>query len=321
MIKATQFFKVGVSIALLGVVAYMVDWREALVLVRNTPPGNIILALVLLLLAYLANGTRLFILQRRVGLDVPTRLFWGCYYTGLLMNYVLPSGVGGDVVRIVMLARRGYRAGTLVGSGLVDRFLGLLGLLMIAGLALLIVPPGLPLAEPLSRLLGVALVAGSTVGVFLIPRLGLWILGKAGARAPGGAWEKAHKAAGTFQRIFSEPGRMPLLILLSLSSHLFYISSYAVLGKAMLPGLTLTEYLFAIPGVMLLLMLPISLGGHGLREISTVGLLVWLGAGQQTALTLSLLFLAVSLISVIPAVWTAVHYGFSARTIKELPDG
>ncbi len=47
-----------------------------------------------------------------------------------------------------------------------------------------------------------------------------------------------------------------------------------------------------------------------MREVSTVGLLVWMGADPQAALTLSLVFLAISWVSVIPGVFTAVHYGF-----------
>ena len=63
--------------------------------------------------------------------------------------------------------------------------------------------------------------------------------------------------------------------------------------------------------------IPISLGGLGLREVSTVGLLVWMGADPQAALTLSLVFLAVSWISVIPGVFTAVHYGFRSFTPED----
>ena len=61
---------------------------------------------------------------------------------------------------------------------------------------------------------------------------------------------------------------------------------------------------------MLILVIPISLGGLGLREVGTVGLLVWMRADPQAALTLSLVFLAISWVSVIPGVFTAVHYDF-----------
>ena len=320
MSKALPWIKFGLSVSLLGAVAYLLDWREAKQLLLETPLMNLVIALGLLLGAYLANGIRLILLQKRIDLEVPTALFWGSYYTGLLMNSVLPSGVGGDVVRVLLLSRRGYPMGVLAASGLVDRYLGLLGLLAIAGLALIFVPVELPMARSHGQLAGVALVLVAVLGLSWLPRLGLFFLSRMGNRGTSGLWEKVKRGAGIFQQIFKHPRQLTIPTLLSLVSHLLYILSYACLGHSLLPDMSLLSYFLAIPGVMLILLLPISLGGLGVREISTVGLLVWLGAGQQEALTLSLLFLAISWISVIPAIITAIHYGLGLETIKEHPD-
>ena len=320
MSKALPWIKFGLSVSLLGVVAYLLDWREAKQLLLETPLMTLVIALALLLGAYLANGIRLILLQKRIDLEVPRALFWGSYYTGLLMNSVLPSGVGGDVVRVLLLTRRGYPMGLLAASGLVDRYLGLLGLLAIAGLALIFVPVELPMARSHGQLAGVALVLVAVLGLSWLPRLGLFFFSRMGTHGTSGLWKKVKRGAGIFQQIFKHPGQLLIPALLSLVSHLLYILSYASLGHSLLPDMSLLSYFLAIPGVMLILLIPISLGGLGVREISTVGLLVWLGAGQQEALTLSLLFLAISWISVIPAIVTAIHYSIGLETIKEHPD-
>ena len=98
MSKALPWIKVGVSVDLLGTAAYLLDWQQARLLILETSLADLVMALALLLGAYLANGLRLIRLQHRVAPLMPGPLFWGTYYTGLLMNYVLPSGVGGDVV-------------------------------------------------------------------------------------------------------------------------------------------------------------------------------------------------------------------------------
>jgi uncharacterized membrane protein YbhN (UPF0104 family) len=320
MSKVLPWIKIGVSAGLLGTVAYLLDWQQARLLIFESSPVDLVMALALLLGAYLANGRRLIRLQHRVALDMPRPLFWGTYYTGLLMNYVLPSGVGGDLVRILLLSRRGYPLGPLAASGLVDRYLGLLGLLIIAGIALLFVPEDLPMTKSQSHAAGVLLLLGAALGLWWIPRFGISMLGRMGDRATGGFWEKIKRGAEFFQKLFNHPGQMTVPTLLSLVSHALYILSYACLGHLLLPEMSLLSYFIAIPGVMLILVFPISLGGLGLREISTVGLMVWLGAGQQEALTLSLLFLAVSWISVIPAILTAVHYGFGLAALREFSD-
>ena len=189
MSKALPWIKFGLSVSLLGAVAYLLDWREAKQLLLETPLMNLVIALGLLLGAYLANGIRLILLQKRIDLEVPIALFWGSYYTGLLMNSVLPSGVGGDVVRVLLLSRRGYPMGVLAASGLVDRYLGLLGLLAIAGLALIFVPVELPMARSHGQLAGVALVLVAVLGLSWLPRLGLFFLSRMGNRGTRGLWD------------------------------------------------------------------------------------------------------------------------------------
>lgn len=320
MSKALPWIKIGVSVGLLGIVAYLLDWQQVKLLILETSPVDLVMALVLLLGAYLANGLRLIRLQHRVALDMPRPLFWGTYYTGLLMNYVLPSGVGGDLVRILLLSRRGYSLGPLAAAGLVDRYLGLLGLLVIAGFALLFVPDNLPLADTHSYAAGTLLLLGAALGSWWLPRFGISMLSRLGSRATGSFWDRIKRGSEFFQKLFNQPGQMVTPTLLSLVSHTLFILSYASLGHSLLPEMSLVSYFIAIPGVMLILVFPISLGGLGLREISTVGLMVWLGASQQEALTLSLLFLAVSWISVIPAILTAVHYGLGLAALREFSD-
>lgn len=316
MSKALSWIKIGVSVSLLGLFAFFLDWQEFLSLLPSIAKSEFALALGLLLGAYVVNGIRLVRLQQRVELEIPTPLFWGSYYTGLLFNYVLPSGVGGDAVRVLFLARRGYSMSAMVVSGLVDRFFGLLGLLGLGGIAILAQPSVLPIRPEFSLILGSGLLLGMSVGLWWLPRLSVSLLGHLGSRVKGHWGTKIKGGSLHVQQIFDRPGRLFGPLSLSLLSHVLVILSYASCGHSLLPDISLAHYFIAIPGVMLILTIPISLGGLGLREVSTVGLLVWMGADPQAALTLSLVFLAISWISVIPGGVTAVHYGFRSF-IKE----
>jgi len=317
MSKALPWIKIGVSVSLLGLVALLLDWQESKSLLGGTAKSDLALGLGLLLCAYLVNGIRLIRLQQRVDLKMPAPLFWGSLYTGLLFNYVLPSGVGGDAVRVLFLARRGYPMSALVISGLVDRFFGLLGLFGLGGLAILAVPSVLPIKPDFSLILGLGLLLGTAIGLWWLPRLSFSLLSRLGSRVKGHWGTKIEGGSLHVQRIFDKPGRLLGPFSLSLLSHVLVILSYASCGQSLLPEISLAHYFVAIPGVMLILTIPISLGGLGLREVSTVGLLVWMGADPQAALTLSLVFLAVSWISVIPGVFTAVHYGFRSFTPED----
>lgn len=308
--------KFGVSAGLLGLVVYLVDWHQALLLVRQADARDLLLALGLLGCAYGVNGIRLARLQRRCELDMAAPLFWGSYYTGLLFNSLLPAGVGGDAVRMLFLARRGYSLGALVAAGLVDRFFGLLGLFGVAGLAILVAPSALPLSRDAARLAGAGALFCFVVGLWLLPGLGLRLLAWLASRVRAAWGQRLEKASQLFGRLLANPGRLLGPAALSLLSHALLVLAYASCGRALLPEISLPQYFVAVPGVLLVLALPISLGGLGVREVSTVGLLVWMGADPQAALTLSLVFLMISWISVLPALASAVHYGLGSFSLK-----
>jgi len=316
MSKILPWIKIGVSVGLLGSLVCFLDWQESLVLLHSANRYELALGLGLLLVAYGINGIRLIKLQQRVGLEIPGPLFWGSYFTGLLFSYVLPSSVGGDAVRAMFLARRSYPMGALVVSGLVDRFFGLLGLLGLGGIAILVEPSVLPIRQDFSLILGSGLLLGMVSGLWLLPRLGIWLHGKWGKRMISGWGAKLESGALQIQQFFCPSKRLFVPVSLSLVSQGLVILSYASCGHSLLPDMSLAHYFVAIPGIMLVLVVPISMGGLGLREVSTVGLLVWMGADAQAALTLSLVFLVISWISVMPGILTAVHYGFRSLSAE-----
>lgn len=317
MSKLLRLTKIGISLGLFSAVVYWLDWEQAWTLLRSASPAEFALGLVFLFAGYLANAARLLILQRRVGLDVPGPLYWGSYYTGLMFNYVLPLGIGGDAIRVVLLNRSGYGLNSLVTTSLVDRFFGLLALFVVGGLAIGVSPYFVPVDPGFARLAGVLMATGALLGFWWLPRLGIMLLNHWGNRSKTEIARKIGDSSNFVVGIMKRPRDLTVPTALSLLSHTFMILSYAACGHSLLPDAPLILYFIAIPGVLLVLAIPISLGGLGLREVSTVGLLVWMGADAQAALTLSLAFLAISWISVIPAILTTVHFGFNAFSLKD----
>ena len=318
MSKALPWIKIGISASLLAWIAFQVDWQTLLAHFRGANKLDLVACLVFLMGAYLVNGIRLAAIQRRLNLHIPRALFWGSYYSGLSFNYVLPSGIGGDTVRVLLINRKGYPAGALIVSALADRFYGLIGLFGLGGLAILAAPSALPLPVGSGLILGAGLILVMAAGLIWFPGLFSHVLNRMGRRLKGRWGQGVEGGSGKFKKIFAGSGPRLSAIGLSLLSHLLVVFSYAVCGRSLLPDMGLCHYLIAVPGVMLILLLPISLGGLGLREVSTVGLLVWMGADPQAALAMSLVYLAISWASVAPGIPATVHLGLSMRTIKEL---
>jgi uncharacterized membrane protein YbhN (UPF0104 family) len=208
---------------------------------------------------------------------------------GTFFNQTLPSAIGGDAVRLWLVARAGagWRAATY--SIFVDRAIGLIALAIV-------IFASLPWSYRLITdehgrsallLLDVAALAGS---------LGFLILG-----ALKWPWLKSwwathhiHACAVIANRVIFSRSRGPLVAILSLLVHVLT----AVIGWCVIQSITAQvgfgQIFLLIPPVMLITMMPISIAGWGLREATMSLAFGFAGLAASEGVNVSLLFGAVS---------------------------
>ncbi len=93
------------------------------------------LALGLYLLMVLASAWRWGLLLGAQGVEVPARTLTGSFLVATFFNNFLPSNIGGDVIRIADTARPAGSKTLATSVVLVDRGIGLLGLVLLAAVA------------------------------------------------------------------------------------------------------------------------------------------------------------------------------------------
>src|SRR5262249_8660901 len=120
------------TLVLVAVLAWRIDWGQLAGAFARLHGGLWLLAVGGYLLAQLASAWRWHLLARVVGLAGPLLDYLRYYFVGMFFNLVLPTSVGGDVVRVWYLARQEGPAPPL-GRGLAafvsvlaDRFNGVL---------------------------------------------------------------------------------------------------------------------------------------------------------------------------------------------------
>ncbi|MFH0910170.1 MAG: lysylphosphatidylglycerol synthase transmembrane domain-containing protein [Planctomycetota bacterium] len=130
--------------------------------------GMAALAVGCLLLACLLSYIRWFYLLRGVEISIPlfTAIRFG--FIGLFFNAFLFGGFGGDVVKIAYIVRETSRRAAAVASVLVDRVLGMLGLLALGGFAIILSWQEVLKTEglPLLALVLFAILAGVALSLF-----------------------------------------------------------------------------------------------------------------------------------------------------------
>ncbi len=291
---AGTVLRYGFSLALLGVLAAQVDWAKfgGLHGLDWTLAGPSVL---LAGLAYPLQAWRwqgLLVVQ---GIRLPARelhaVFWGAQF----FNAFLPGGVAGDVVRFGHLWRtHPERKAAAAASLLADRLLGLGALFALAALSL-----GLHLAlaggGPELRIL----LAASAVSFTALLAAG-WLAIRTTVWRPLAARALGAERAGALHEALAAMGRQPgaLAGAAALSTGVWLLDFAALWLLACSVGLAAGPLMMCVAGAAAYVAatLPISIGGHGVREGALVGVLVLLGvtgAGDALAL-LALAFWAVS---------------------------
>ncbi|GLR85538.1 lysylphosphatidylglycerol synthase transmembrane domain-containing protein [Bradyrhizobium iriomotense] len=210
---------------------------------------------------------------------------------GTFFNQTLPSAIGGDAVRLWLVARAGagWRAATY--SIFVDRAIGLIALAVVIVASL---PWSYRLindAQGRSALLLLDLAA-------LAAGLGFLLLG-----ALNWPWLKRwwathhiHACAVIANRVIFSRTRGPIVTVLSLLVHVLTVVIAWCVVQSIAAPVSFGETFLLIPPVMLITLMPISIAGWGVRE-ATMGLAFgFAGLAANEGVNVSLLFGAVSFI-------------------------
>lgn len=280
----TAAIKLAVTAGLIWFLASKVDFNEAAQQLKTVTLPALAGAFVLLCVQVTSVALRWHLIVHREQGTLPLGVALRLTFEGMFFNQALPSGVGGDAVRIYRVTRYGLRLGRAINSVLIDRIGGLAGLLILV----LVSQPLLyqKVVETEARLGFAALLAigfGAIASVMVLSKLpqalrrfrivdGLVGLSRA------------------LRRILLTPASGLPVLLLAVFGHVCAVTALYIMGRSMGLEILFTDMLVIVPAVLLIAMLPISIAGWGLREAAMINGLALIGASQSGALALSVLF-------------------------------
>jgi len=305
--RLLNILKVLVSLGVLAVLVSRVDLEEVVLELGQMEWLPFLAALGLFLTGSLVRAYRWGVLVWALGVHVSWWRLVGLYFVGAFFTLFLPTGVGGDAVKMYELSRDDHRTAAAISSVLVDRFLGLF---VLFAMALVALAASAGMIEPRLQVLIAAVFGASLLAVALILQrtwierwghtLGLdRIIGR--IKIVRELYESLHLY-----------GTGPLLraTAASIVWNLILILGYYLLGRAVGIDLALWYYFLLVPIISALLLVP-SVGGLGVREGGTVVLFVQAGVSEVLALALAGAYLltnwTTALIGAILYVWQGVR--------------
>jgi hypothetical protein len=233
---------------------------------------------------HVLSGLRWQLLAKPLGFTGSVWRFTGIYFIGMYFNLLLPTSVGGDMVRAWFLNAKGNRRLAAFLTVLVDRATGLLILLLVACLGVIVCP--FPIKPWIVWTVG-GMAVGALVGVMLAPRVVHWTRD----------FDQVRRVAYHARIYLSMPKLLLSTSVISLGVQAANVMSVWLLGLALgIGNVPLVYYWILVPLVCLITLLPISINGMGIREGSIVLLLAPLGVGADMAFCLSILWFSLLLV-------------------------
>jgi glycosyltransferase 2 family protein len=215
------------------------------------------------------------------------------YFVGFFANNFIPSGFGGDFVKIVSLRRSFGRGAEALSSVVMDRVTGLLGSAVIALVALIWNSLGHVTAVelPVALWVLIALLSVGTPTLFLLFRWSRPLDVLAG-RFPKiqqlPKYDKLEQLIETINRYPLPTLLRALLISLPFTLNLIVIQYF--IARALSIDLPLAVFALFVPIIAMLNLLPLSFNGLGVREGIYQFLFVPIGVSTAGAIAMSLAF-------------------------------
>jgi len=289
---AGNALKIVVSAGLMVYLFWQIDLDTTLDAILGANLWWLLAAFIVFEFTFLLRALRWRALIRGWGASVPIKDLVVWYLVGSFFNSVLPTGFGGDVLRVYELSRQVDDPVLAANSVVVDRYLGLMVLL---GMGLIAVPFGAGyVSQQVVWTLAALFVAGLAGGVLVLNQR-LWRT--ASQRIPIVGRLLAGKLSGLAETTSRYSTRS--LIDATLMSFIFNVTLIGfnvLLGFALDIHVPLRYFLIFIPITSAVLMLP-SVWGLGLREISYATLFPMVGVAEPVAVSLSLLVYANTLVT------------------------
>jgi len=233
-------------------------------------------------LVQVVGGIRWAALARPLGFDRPRRFFIWRFFEGMFFSLCLPSSIGGDVIKAYRIGDTTSRRLLAGCSVLADRLTGLAALGVLAVTALV--------ANEYE--LTVAAVLGVALGLLALALGGFWV-GLQSLDRIISALPEGHRARAFLAQLLPYQQR-PLLIAQAVGwSFVVQMGGaivVALMARTLQVELPLVVWFSVVPLIALLTVLPVSIGGFGMRENAMQVLLGKHGVPEDQAMAVALLW-------------------------------
>ena len=287
------FIKLLFTVVIFYIISLSIDFSAVLTILSSVKIPFLMLALLLQFIAIFLASLRWSWIMGKLEFDYSLWFYLKHYFIGSLFSQAMPSSIGGDAYRVITLAKKGHKKAHSFYSVLIDRVMGLFGLLLIITLGLFNANFDF-LDNYLLNGISLLLIMGF-LAIFFLMFLYKLPLPK-------------HKSINWlmilsehFHQSFKGSIQIIRQLVISVFIHLFVVTAIYFIALSLGLHQPFWVFLLFVPISLLLTMIPISFAGWGIRESAMVFLFSLVGASNEVVLTMSVVYGLILIISSLPA--------------------
>ncbi|MDI6449732.1 lysylphosphatidylglycerol synthase transmembrane domain-containing protein [Anaerobaca lacustris] len=278
------------------------DWEKLREVLGRLSWAYFALGLAAYIVGQIVVAFRWWLLLRAQSIHIEVLAAVRLYFVGLFYNNVMPSSVGGDLLKAYYVTKHTHRRLEGVLSVAIDRLVGLSGMVLMAVAAYLLFVRGRAIEAPAEQAEGVqqgiaasrgaifflfAVLAAATAAVLVHPGL----RGRF-RRIAGRLRDRGAELFGRFRTALAvycrKPVTMLAALLLTVAGQSIVVSAFWLLGRNLGIEAGPRYYFVIFPVTWVVAAIPVSIAGLGVLEMGIVTLFVSLaGTTGEAALALA----------------------------------
>ena len=310
--------KIVVSLGLLGYLLWQLDWPALIEKAGGLSWWTLPVAVSLFLCTLYISTLRWAVLLRTHYPTFKTSMLYNHYLVATLFNNILPTASGGDLIRSYYIYRHNRDAVCAVSPIITERVIGLVVMLAVNVIAIYLTGS----IDVVTRVLWSTLLMILSGAVIILILIALpatyWPLHRLLERL------SRFRVIGFLLRIgeathnyLKRPGIVSAIFLYSVTHQLLAVTVYFFLAKGLGIDISIQVILVVIPLTFIAVALPVSIGGMGVREFATVGILMRFGINESDAAAIALIYIPVILLSSLPGLYIYLSQSSNRTLLKD----
>ncbi|RJP29108.1 MAG: UPF0104 family protein [Candidatus Omnitrophota bacterium] len=283
------FLRIAISAFLLFLLFKQIDTSSLVANIRSTDKYILSIAFLIYFLTYIICLFRWEMLLKAIKINLPLKRVIISFAGGSFFSMFLPSTIGGDLIRSIDLSMHTKRPREVIATVLLDRLSGYIGLVIVAIVSIII---GWRQMDGQPVIITTMLVIVGMLVLILVVLFNNSIYSKVNkllhSKKSGGLRDMIKNLHNEIYVFRNHKGVIINNIFMSVLLQITIPVSYYFIGLSFGIKINMLYYFIFIPIISAIAMLPISLGGLGLRDAATVFFFAKVGLGKDLAFAMSL---------------------------------